>query len=99
MNTNKPIFLQGTEAAVLADIEKIFEGYDKDPATCKTTEDMQQFSAYWIGKIANAWDEEGNVIGYTEDYHANLFVPIEFDCSIFTTMREVPPSNPVHNYR
>lgn len=96
---NKIIYLQGSEANVLTDIEKIFEGYDKDPGTCKTTEDMKQFSAYWIGLIPIELNTEtGEVISWSTDHHANLFIPEDFDDSIFTTKRS-EPNNTVHIYR
>jgi len=89
-------YLQGTQEALITDIAQLFEGYNGEIEFSKV-EDLKQYSGHYIGQIALK-DEEGNDIGMTEDYHANLCLPEDFDTSIFVTKKPTPPSNPYHTF-
>jgi len=89
-------YLKGTPEALITDIAQLFEGYNGEIEFSKV-EDLKQYSGHYIGQIALK-DEEGNVIGVTDEYHVNLYLPEDFDTSIFVTKKPTPPSNPYHTF-
>jgi hypothetical protein len=89
-------YLKGTPEQLIADISQMFEGYNGEVEFSKV-EDLQQYSGHWIGQIA-IYDEEGELIGMTEEHHVNLYLPEEVDTSIFLTKKPTPPQNPFHTF-
>lgn len=80
-----------TTECLINDIRKEFPGYNGEQEY-KTAEGC----VHLIGDIPEAYDEAGNPVSWVGKQHANIYVPEDFDATVFRTRMPEPPDNPVN---